>query len=218
MSTPCWAEISQEYPAWGGGARGQVCKGGDPGFRGAQGCSQALPVTPGLLLPRPVFSTGFVLLLPWELSFRECWVGWAGRPGQADGCTMSGPVPGVSREGLVHPTLSTAHPPGPGHMTALGAGRVFPPALQPAGCPCRAQGSPAAHLISRSHSVRLTLPQAPTGSGLSSRSRCVSRQPLVQLAGGPCQSREAGGPGRPRTRFGETSSLSHGAPRAEVLV
>ena len=104
MSTPCWAVISQEYPAWGGGARGQVCKGGDPGFRGAQGCSQALPVTPGLLLPRPVFSTAFVLLLPWELSIRDCWVGWAGRPGQADGCTMSGPVPGVSWEGLIHPT------------------------------------------------------------------------------------------------------------------
>lgn len=100
-----------------------------PRLWGAQGSSQALPVPPGLLLPKPVFSTGFVLLLPWELSIRECWVGWAGRPGQADGRAVSGPVPGVSREGLVHPTLSTAHPAGPGHVTALGAGRVFPSPL-----------------------------------------------------------------------------------------
>ena len=72
-------------------------------------------------------------------------------------------VPGVSREGLVYPKLSTAHPAGPGHVTALGAGRVFPPALKLAGCPRRAQGSPATHLVSGSHSIHLTLPWAPTG-------------------------------------------------------
>lgn len=81
-----------------------------PRLRGAQGCSQALPVPPGLLLPKPVFSTGFVLLLPWELSNRECWVGWAGRPGQADGCAVSGqcqasPGRGSSTPHSAQPTL-----------------------------------------------------------------------------------------------------------------
>lgn len=118
MSMPSWMWISQEQLPWGGGARGQVCKGGDPGF-GSPGGAVRPCLCPGLLLPKPVFSTGFVLL-PWELSIRECWVGWAGRPGQADGRARADQCQAFSRRGLSTPHSSTAHPAGPGPRTAEG--------------------------------------------------------------------------------------------------
>ena len=214
------AELGRDLP--GTASLGRRCQRSGlqrrgPRLWGAQGCSQALPVPPGLLLPKPVFSTGFVLLLPWELSIRECWVGWAGRPGQADGRAVSGPVPGVSREGLVHPTLSTAHPAGPGHVTALGAGRVFPSPLQLAGCPHRAQGSPDAHLFSRSPFAS-PFPGPPQGGG-----ECLGpdMSPISLWSSWPgahVTVGRLGGPGRTQSRFRETSSLSHRAHRAEVLV
>ena len=53
MSMPHWALMSQKHVPWGGGARGQVCKGGDPGFgepRGAVRPSlEAGPEHPGAL-------------------------------------------------------------------------------------------------------------------------------------------------------------------------
>lgn len=126
MSMPSWAVISQEQLPWEEVPEVRFAKEGTQAFgepRGAvRPCLCPLACScPSLFSPR-----GLCCCCPGNLpSENKGWGGQAGR-GRLMDAPVSGPVPGVSREGLVHPTLSTAHPAGPGHVTALGAGRVFP--------------------------------------------------------------------------------------------
>lgn len=125
MSMPHWALMSQKHVPWGGGARGQVCKGGDPGFGEPRGAVRPCLCPLACSCPSLFFPQGLCCCCPGNFPIEN--VGWGGQAGR--GRLMDVPRADSARRlpgGARLPQTQHSPPCRPGPRDSLGSWKGVP--------------------------------------------------------------------------------------------